>query len=223
MVGLRHFISNAVLAYITVANNKKLRAGNRHAKSTRSQHPHHAEIIVQNLRFNLLSASQLMDCGVKLHTDLQAHDIMLHFVPSNKPCKYLGRARANNGVYVLDFNILHCSGDTDELSDLVPLRFKNIQRSEWKHPDSRPCVPHHKHVPEIGLLNPGPNSVRKTVTPPTTLCNNIVGKGFNEIAEAEQLALPDEGMSTLELAATNYWVFGSPRSPHPGPARDQLY
>ncbi|CAI5483939.1 unnamed protein product [Closterium sp. Yama58-4] len=147
MVGSERYISNAVptptVTYVTAANNTRLRASAQgivvlKARGSRTHITLNDVLIVQNLRFNLLSAAQLMDCGVDLSTDRATRDILLHYEARNFPRRQIGRAHSENGVYVLDFDIPDCSGDLHELIDLVPLRFEHIHRRDWKHPDGRP-------------------------------------------------------------------------------------
>ncbi|CAI7868504.1 unnamed protein product [Closterium sp. NIES-53] len=130
MVGSERYISNAVstptVTYVTVANNTRLRASAQgivvlKARGSRTHITLNDVLIVHNLCFNLLSVAQLMDCGADLSTDPETRDIMLHYTTPNKARKQIGRAHSNNGVYILDFDIPNCSGDSQELFDLVPL------------------------------------------------------------------------------------------------------
>ncbi|CAI7908285.1 unnamed protein product [Closterium sp. NIES-54] len=128
MVGSERYISNAVstptVTYVTVANNTRLRASAQgivvlKARGSRTHITLNDVLIVHNLCFNLLSVAQLMDCGADLSTDPETRDIMLHYTTPNKARKQIGRAHSNNGVYILDFDIPNCSGDSQELFDLV--------------------------------------------------------------------------------------------------------
>ncbi|CAI7909205.1 unnamed protein product [Closterium sp. NIES-54] len=168
MVGSEHYISNAIptptVTYDTMANNTRLRASAQgivvlKARGSRTHITLNDVLIVQNLLFNLLSAAQLMDCGVDLSTDPETHDILLHYTIPNKTRKQIGREHSENSVYILDFSIPDCSGDSQELIDLVPLRFKHIHHHDWKLPDGRPWVPHHPHPRELALHDPDPNSI----------------------------------------------------------------
>ncbi|CAI7871473.1 unnamed protein product, partial [Closterium sp. NIES-54] len=111
MVGSERYISNAVsnpaVTYITVANNTRLRASAQgivvlKARGSRTHITLNDVLIVQNLRFNLLSAAQLMDCGVDLSTDSETRDILLHYTMLNKTRKQIGRAHSENGIYTKD-------------------------------------------------------------------------------------------------------------------------
>ncbi|CAI7786915.1 unnamed protein product [Closterium sp. NIES-54] len=78
MVGSERYISNAVsthtVTYVTVANHIRLHASAQgivvlKARGSRTHITLNDVLIVQHLPFNLLSAEQLMDCGVDLSTD----------------------------------------------------------------------------------------------------------------------------------------------------------
>ncbi|CAI7804563.1 unnamed protein product, partial [Closterium sp. NIES-53] len=121
MVGSERFVSNAVatptVTYIIVANNSRLRANAQgiivlKARGSLTHITLNDVLIVQNLRFNLLSAAQLMDCGVELSTDLRTRDILMHYTAPKKARWQIGRAHSKNGVYILDFDIPDCSGDS---------------------------------------------------------------------------------------------------------------
>ncbi|CAI7917411.1 unnamed protein product [Closterium sp. NIES-53] len=121
MVGSERFVSNAVatptVTYIIVANNSRLRANAQgiivlKARGSLTHITLNDVLIVQNLRFNLLSAAQLMDCGVELSTDLRTRDILMHYTAPKKALWQIGRAHSKNGVYILDFDIPDCSGDS---------------------------------------------------------------------------------------------------------------
>ncbi|CAI7817546.1 unnamed protein product [Closterium sp. NIES-54] len=113
MVGSERYISNAVstpaVTYVSVANNTRLRASAQgivllKARGIRTHITLNGMPIVQNL-----IAAQLMDCGVNLSTEPKTRDILLHYTMPNKSRKQFGRARSKNGIYILDFSILHCS------------------------------------------------------------------------------------------------------------------
>ncbi|CAI7914994.1 unnamed protein product [Closterium sp. NIES-53] len=140
-----------------------------------------------------------MDCGVDLSTDPETRDILLHYIAPNRPRKQIERAHSENGVYILDFDIPDCSGDSQDLIDLVLLRFEHIHRIDWKHPDGRPWVSHHPHPRELALHDPDPDSMCKDCHTPTSSTCAIAGRGLAAIAKEEREAPPDEGMSTLEL------------------------
>ncbi|CAI7898590.1 unnamed protein product [Closterium sp. NIES-53] len=179
-------------------------------------------LIVQNLRFNLLSAAQLMDCGVNLSTEPETRDIHLHYTMPNKTRKHIGRAHSENGVYIIDFSIRDCSGDSEELIDLVPLRFKHIHHRVWKHPDGRPWVPHHAHPHEVVLHDPDPDGIYRDCHTPTASTSAIAGHVLAAIAEAEREAPPDEGLSSLELETATRVIFGTEENPLPRPASQRL-
>ncbi|CAI7907858.1 unnamed protein product [Closterium sp. NIES-54] len=112
--GSECYISNVVstptVTYVTVANNARLRTSAQgivvlRAQGSRTHITLNDVLILQNLHFNLLSAEQLMDCGVDLSTDPETRDILLHYTMPNKTCKQIGRAHSENGVYILDFSI----------------------------------------------------------------------------------------------------------------------
>ncbi|CAI7934042.1 unnamed protein product [Closterium sp. NIES-54] len=139
MVGSERYISNVVstptVTYVTVANNTRLHASAQgivvlKARGSRTHITLNDVLIVQNLRFNLLSAVQLMDCGVDFSTDPKTRDILLHFTMPNKTRKQIRRAHSENGVYILDFGMVDCSGASQELIDLIPLRFEHIHHRD---------------------------------------------------------------------------------------------
>ncbi|CAI7884036.1 unnamed protein product [Closterium sp. NIES-53] len=231
MVGSEHYISNAVstptTTYVTVANNTRLRASAQgidvlKARGSRTHITLNDVLIVQNLCFNLLSAAQLMDCGVDLSTDPETRDILFHFTMPNKTRKHIGRAHSKNGRYILDFDIPDCSSDSQELIDLVPLRFEHIHHRDWKHPDERPWVPHHPHPRELALHDPDLDGICRDCQTPTASTSAISGRGLAAIAEAEQEAPPGEGLSHLELETAMDVAFGTEEHPLPGPASQHL-
>ncbi|CAI7898969.1 unnamed protein product [Closterium sp. NIES-54] len=112
-------------------------------------------------------------------------DILLHYNAPNVARNQIGRAHSENGVYILDFNIPDCSGDSQELNDLVPMRFEHILRSDWKHPDGRSWVPHHPHPRELALHDPDPDGIYNDCHTPTASTSAIAGHGLAAIAEAE--------------------------------------
>ncbi|CAI7741295.1 unnamed protein product [Closterium sp. NIES-53] len=221
MVGSERYISNAVptptVTYVTVANNTRLRASAQGIVVLKARG--NDMLIVQNLCFNLLSGAQLMDCGVDLSTDPETRDILLHFTMPNKARKQIGRAHSENDVYILDFTFHDYSGDSQELIDLVPLRFEHIRHREWKHPDGRPWVPRHPHPRELALHDPDLDDICRDCHTPTASTSAIAGHGLAAIAEVEQEAPPAEGLSPLELeTATRRAVFGTEEHPLPEPA-----
>ncbi|CAI7743134.1 unnamed protein product [Closterium sp. NIES-54] len=163
-----------------------------------------------------------MDCGVDLSTDPETRNILLHYTAPNKAHKHIGQGHSENGVYILDSDIPDCSGDSQELIDLVPLRFEHIHRSDWKHPDGRPWVLHHPHPRELALHNPDPDGICRDCHTPTASTSAIAGSGLAAIAEAERLAPPEEGMSTLELEIATCGIFGTEEHPLPRPASQHL-
>ncbi|CAI7868211.1 unnamed protein product [Closterium sp. NIES-53] len=217
MVGSKRFISNAIMTptvtYIIVANNNLLRASAQgivvlKAHRNKTHITLNDVLLVQNLRFNLLLAAQLMNGRVQLSTNSTSRDIILRYEAPDKPRKQIGRAHSENGVNVLDFDVLNCSVDSNELIDLVPLCFEHIHCSEWKHPDRRPWVPHHLHPREVVLHNPDLDGICRDCHTPTTSTTAIVGRGLAAIAEAERSAPPCERMSALEFEVATKRVFG---------------
>ncbi|CAI7913539.1 unnamed protein product [Closterium sp. NIES-53] len=201
-----------------MANNTRLRASAQgivvlKARGSRMHITLNDVPIVQNLRFNLLSATQLMDCGVDLSTDPKTCDILLHYTMPNK---------IENGVYILDFSILDCSGDSQELIDLVPLRFEHIHHRDWKHPDGRPWVPHYPHPRELALHDPDPDGICTDCHTPTASTSAIAGRGLAAIAEAEREAPSEEGLSHMELKTATRIFFRTEEHPLPGPASQHL-
>ncbi|CAI7740861.1 unnamed protein product [Closterium sp. NIES-54] len=193
MVGSERYISNVVatpaVTYVTVANNTRLRASAQgivvlKAHGSRTHITLNDVLIVQNLCLNLLSAALLLDCRVILSTDPETCDILLHFTMPNKMHKQIGWAHAENGVYVLNFDIPDCSGDSQELIDLVPLCFEHIHRRDWKHPDGHPWVPHHPHPRELALHDPDPDGVCSDWHTPTSSSSAIAGRGLPAIIKA---------------------------------------
>ncbi|CAI7904385.1 unnamed protein product [Closterium sp. NIES-53] len=163
-----------------------------------------------------------MDCGVELSTDLRTRDILLHYTAPKKVRRQIGRAHSENGVYILDFDIPDCSGDSQELIDLVPLRFEHIHHCDWKHPDGRPWVPHHPHPRELALHDPDPDGICRDCHTPTASTSAIAGRGLAAIAEAEREAPSEEGLSNMELETATRVVFRTREHPLPGPASQHL-
>ncbi|CAI7908597.1 unnamed protein product [Closterium sp. NIES-54] len=231
MVGFERYISNTVstpaVTYVTVANNTRLRASAQgvvvlKARGIRTHITLNDVRIVQNLSFNLLSAAQLMEYGVDLSTDPETRDILLHYTAPNKAHKQIGQAQSENGVYILDLDIPNCSGDSQELMDLVPLRFEHIHHRDWKHPNGRPWVPHHPHPCELALHDPDPDGICRDCHTPSASTSAIAGRGLAAIAEAEREAPPAEGMSNLELEIATRGVFRTEENPLPGSASQHL-
>ncbi|CAI7742834.1 unnamed protein product [Closterium sp. NIES-53] len=140
-----------------------------------------------------------MDCGVDLSIEPETRDILLHYMMPNKTRKKIGRAHSENGVYIIDFGIPDCSGDSQELIDLVPLRFEHIHHRDWKYLDGRPRVPHHAHRHEVALHDPDPDGICRHCHTPIASTSAIASRGLAAIAEAEREAPPEEGLSNLEL------------------------
>ncbi|CAI7857349.1 unnamed protein product [Closterium sp. NIES-53] len=138
-----------------------------------------------------------------------------------KTREQIGRAHSKNNVYILDFSIPDCIGDSQELIDLVPLHFEHIHHHDWKHPDGRPWVPHHTHPHEVALHDPDPDGICRDCHTPTASTSAIAGRGLAAIAEAEREA-PREGLSNLELQTATRVVFGTEENPLPGPASQHL-
>ncbi|CAI7801802.1 unnamed protein product [Closterium sp. NIES-53] len=152
----------------------------------------------------------------------QESDILLHYTVPNKARKQIGRAHSENRVYILDFDIPDCSDDSQELIDLIPLLFEHIHRLDWKNPDCRPWVPHHPHPRELALHDPDPNGICRDCHTPIVSTSAISGSSLAAIAEAERLAPPEEGISTLELEIATPGIFGTEEHPLPGPVSQHL-
>ncbi|CAI7834896.1 unnamed protein product [Closterium sp. NIES-53] len=163
-----------------------------------------------------------MDRGVDISTDPETRDILLHFTSPNKARKHIERAHSENGVYILDFDIPDCNGDLQELIDLIPLHFEHIHHHDWNLPDGRPCVPHHPHLRELALHDPDPDGICRDCHTPTTSTSTIAGCGLAAIAKAEREALPEEGLSNLELETATRVIFGMEEHPLPRPASQHL-
>ncbi|CAI7923565.1 unnamed protein product [Closterium sp. NIES-53] len=231
MVGSERYISNAVstptVTYVTIANNTRLRASAQgivvlKARGSRTHITLNDVLIVQNLCFNLLSAAQRMDCAVDLSTEPETCDTRLHYTMPSKTRKQIGRAHSENGVYILDFSIPDYSGDSQELIDLVPLRFEHIHHRDWKHPDGRPWVPHHIHPHEMALQDPEPDGICRYFHMPTVSTSAIAARGLAAIAEAEREALHEEGLSNMELETAIRVDFGTEENPLPRLASQHL-
>ncbi|CAI7763027.1 unnamed protein product, partial [Closterium sp. NIES-53] len=134
----------------------------------------------------------------------------------------IGRAHSENGVYILDFSIPDCSGDSQELIDLIPLRFEHIHQSDWKHQDGRPWVPRHPHPCKLALHDSDPDDICRDCHIPTASTSAIAGRGLAAIAEAEREAPRGEGLSHLELETATHVVFGMEAHPLPRPASQHL-
>ncbi|CAI7900742.1 unnamed protein product [Closterium sp. NIES-53] len=226
MVGYERYISNAnstpAVTYVIVANNTRLRAIAQgimvlKARGSRTHITLNDVLIVQNLRFNLLLVAQLVDCGVDLSTEPETRDIVLHYTMPNKTRKQIGRAHSENSVYILD-----CSGDSQELIDLIPLLFEHIPYRDWKHPDGRPWVPHHAHPHEVALHDPDLDGIYRDCHTPTASTSTIAGRGLAGIAKAEREAPLEEGLSNLEFETATRIVFCTEENPLPRPASQHL-
>ncbi|CAI7774138.1 unnamed protein product [Closterium sp. NIES-53] len=154
--------------------------------------------------------------------EIYAGAMAAHFTMLNKTRKQIGRAHSENGVYILDFSIPYCIGDSQELIDLVPLRFKHIHHRDWKHPIGTLWVPHHPHPRELALHDPDPDGICRDCQTPTASTSAIASRGLAAIAEAEREALPEKGLSTLELETATRVVFGTEEHPLHGPASQTL-
>ncbi|CAI7880360.1 unnamed protein product [Closterium sp. NIES-54] len=190
--------------------------GQHMARGSRTHITPNDVLIMQNLRFNLLSAVQLMNCGVDLSTKIETRDIRC------RTRRAIGRAHSENGVYFPHFGIPDCSGDSKELIDLVPLRFEHIHHRDWKHPDGRPWVPHHAHPHEVALHDPDPDDICRDCHTPTASTSAIAGRCLVAITKAEREAPPEEGLSNLELETATCVVFGTKENPLPRPASQHL-
>ncbi|CAI7814869.1 unnamed protein product [Closterium sp. NIES-54] len=154
--------------------------------------------------------------------EIYAGAMAAHFTMLNKTRKQIGRAHSENDVYILDFSIPYCIGDSQELIDLVPLRFKHIHHRYWKHPIGTLWVPHHPHPRESALHDPDPDGICRDCQTPTASTSAIASRGLAAIAEAEREALPEKGLSTLELETATRVVFGTEEHPLHGPASQIL-
>ncbi|CAI5500194.1 unnamed protein product [Closterium sp. Naga37s-1] len=219
MVGSTRYVSNlsrASATYVTVANNERLRANSQglvvlQARDSNTHISFNDVLYVPNLRFNLLSAGQLRDCGVIIHTDLATRDLILTYAPPDTPpesFKYLGRARSINGIYILDFDIPPCQASLDELVDLVPLEFAFMNKESWEHPDGRPWVRRSPHPREINFHEPDVNGLCTTCHTPTASRTEQVEREQAAIQEAESAEAEPTGMTREELAVASYRVFG---------------
>ncbi|CAI7857967.1 unnamed protein product [Closterium sp. NIES-54] len=150
MVGSVRYISNisrAPATYVTVANNKQLRANAKgivvlQARDSNTHITLNDVLYVPDLRFNLLSAGQLRDCGIMLATDPYTHDLILTYDPPDTPVeshKHLGRARSLNSIYVR-LRYPNCKASSDELVDLVPQDFPYMNVESLQHLDGRPWI-----------------------------------------------------------------------------------
>ncbi|CAI7791713.1 unnamed protein product [Closterium sp. NIES-53] len=170
---------------------------------------------------NMSPAKQLSIRSYKT-TSAPALDAWRHLNGMYQPKDSIGRAHSENGVYILDFDIPDCSGDSQELIDLVPLRFEHIHHCDWKHPDGRPWVPHHPHPRELALHDPDPDGICRDCHTPTASTSAIAGRGLAAIAEAEREAPSEEGLSNMELETATRVVFRTREHPLPGPASQHL-
>ncbi|CAI7884101.1 unnamed protein product [Closterium sp. NIES-53] len=93
MVGSTRYISNLSRApptYVTVADNGHLRTNGQgivvlQARDSNTHITFNDVLYVPDLRFNLLSAAKLSDCGVTLTTDPYTRDLILTFAPPDSP------------------------------------------------------------------------------------------------------------------------------------------
>ncbi|CAI5474475.1 unnamed protein product [Closterium sp. Yama58-4] len=219
MVGSTRYVSNlnrAPATFVTVANSHQLRANSQgivvlQARDSNTHISFNDVLYVPDLRFNLLSAGQLRDCGVILTTDLATRDLILTYAPPDTPpesFKYLGRARSINGIYVLDFDVPSCEASSDELVDLVPLEFAFMNEESWQHPDGRPWIRRSPHPREINLHNPDINGLCTTCHTPAASRTEQVEREFVAIQEAESAEEEPTGMTEEELAVSTYRIFG---------------
>ncbi|CAI7796066.1 unnamed protein product [Closterium sp. NIES-54] len=136
MLGSKRFISNArpipEPTVVTVANNQQLAARacgipvlNINIHITLNDSNIHITLndvlIVRDLRYNLLSYEQLVNSSVLMTIDPQTQCILMHWKDYSCPAvktRYIRKARADNGVYILDFDIPDCRVDSGDLIDL---------------------------------------------------------------------------------------------------------
>ncbi|CAI7850812.1 unnamed protein product [Closterium sp. NIES-54] len=148
MVGSKRFISNArpipEPTIVSVANNQQLaaRACGIVVLKVLDNKIHitlNDVLIVRDLRHNLLSYEQLVNSGVLMTTDPETRCILMHWkdysCPTVKP-HYIGKARADNDVYILDFDVPDCHADSGDPVDLQPQLVTDPHG--LTHPDGRP-------------------------------------------------------------------------------------
>ncbi|CAI7790814.1 unnamed protein product [Closterium sp. NIES-54] len=123
-----------------------------------------------------------MDCGLGLSTDPETRDILLHYTTTRKSRKQIGRAHSDSRVYILDFDIPDCSGDSQELIDLVLTRTGAFARQKSF---AKVFSPSH-----AGYL-PGADGKKRRAPP--------MKGGGEALADGAQVTLTD---GELQLAAT---------------------
>ncbi|CAI7883091.1 unnamed protein product [Closterium sp. NIES-54] len=218
MVGSVRYISNTshpLATYVKVANNEQLRASAQsimvlQARNSNTHISFNDVLFLPDLRFNLLTARQLRDCGVMLATDPYTRDLILTYAPPDTPPeshKYLGRARSINGIYLLDVDIPSFQASSDVV-DPVPLDFSYLSKESWQHPDGRLWIRRSHHPEEINLHQPGPDDIFTTCFTPMASRTEEVERDLAAIREAESADAEPTGMTEMELAVTTHRVFG---------------
>ncbi|CAI7732836.1 unnamed protein product [Closterium sp. NIES-53] len=115
-------------------------------------------------------------CGIVVLKDYSISD--------SKP-RYIDKACLENGVYIMDFDILDCHADSRDLIDLQPQRA--VWPHELAHPDGHPRVKHHTHPREIDLHAPRPDGLcRKCHTPTASTTEEKADKGKALVDEKDK-------------------------------------
>ncbi|CAI7858023.1 unnamed protein product [Closterium sp. NIES-54] len=210
MVGSKRFISNArpipQPIVVTVANNQQIKARSCGIVVLKA---HDSDIhvtlndvlIVRDLRYNLMSYEQLSNSGVLMTTDPKTRCIRMHWKdysrPATKP-RYIEKARADNDVYVLDFDIPDCCADSGDPINLQPQLI--IDPHALAHPDGCPWDKHHAHRREIDLHAPGLDGLCRNYRTPTASTTEDQADRREAQAKAKGKALADEGETLTAIA-----------------------
>ncbi|CAI7915287.1 unnamed protein product [Closterium sp. NIES-53] len=210
MVGSKRFISTArpipQPIVVAVANNQQIKARSCGIVVLKA---HDSDIhvtlndvlIVRDLRYNLMSYEQLSNSGVLMTTDPKTRCIRMHWKdysrPATKP-RYIEKARADNDVYVLDFDIPDCCADSGDPINLQPQLI--IDPHALAHPDGCPWDKHHAHRREIDLHAPGLDGLCRNYRTPTASTTEDQADRREAQAKAKGKALADEGETLTAIA-----------------------
>ncbi|CAI7859219.1 unnamed protein product [Closterium sp. NIES-53] len=155
MVGLPTFISKSkrilLPCEITVKNNNRLQAydiGEIYLESEDTYFTIHIGevLVVTDLQFNLLSAAELMKCGVDIRSKCGDKSFELFYKKS-----YIGKAAEEDRVFVLNFTLQGNTGDSERT---LLLKTTPTETSTWSHPEEMEL----ERPASYGLLVRGPLS-----------------------------------------------------------------
>ncbi|CAI7891443.1 unnamed protein product [Closterium sp. NIES-53] len=175
MVSSNVFILNSEELFneieITGANNQTIYARSRGQIQLESNNTgyciHISDVlVVPEIQFNLLSFNQLMKCGVELHTT----ENELHLIHEGN---FLGKAKSENGVFVLDLESPKTSGDNQHIIVLDPTG----------HPSPLTW----SHLEETDYQQPGLDGTFRALAVPVASTTNPADTGPQAVEEGEEI------------------------------------